>query len=166
MADAVADALARKRKLLVEAGTGVGKSFAYLVPAIQAVAAKKDFRVVISTHTISLQEQLIRKDIPFLQSVMPDEFRPVLVKGRGNYLSKRRLRAAQQKMGALFPDPLAVTQLIDIGKWSRKTEEGSKSDLPFQPLPTVWDSVESDGGNCLGRQCPTHAECFYYKARK
>src|SRR5690242_15691345 len=91
MAQAVASAFDKKRKLLVEAGTGVGKSFAYLVPAIQAVAAKKDFRVVVSTHTISLQEQLIHKDIPFLQSVMPDEFRPVLVKGRGNYLSKRRL---------------------------------------------------------------------------
>ncbi|HWO63795.1 MAG TPA: DEAD/DEAH box helicase, partial [Umezawaea sp.] len=68
MADAVAEAFARRRKLLVEAGTGVGKSFAYLVPAIQAASAKKDFRVVISTHTISLQEQLIRKDLPFLQS--------------------------------------------------------------------------------------------------
>ena len=76
MGDAVAEAIVRKRKLLVEAGTGVGKSFAYLVPAIQAVAARKDFKVVISTHTISLQEQLIRKDLPFLQSVMPGDFRP------------------------------------------------------------------------------------------
>jgi ATP-dependent DNA helicase DinG len=166
MAEAVADALARKRKLLVEAGTGVGKSFAYLVPAIQALAANKDLRIVVSTHTISLQEQLIAKDIPFLQSVMPDEFRPVLVKGRGNYLSLRRLRAAQQKMGSLLFDPAAVTQLVEIGKWSRKTVEGSKSDLPFQPLPSVWDLAESDGGNCLGRKCPSYADCFYYKARK
>src|SRR5262249_35690727 len=90
MADAVADAIERKRKLLVEAGTGVGKSFAYLVPVILAATAKKDCRVVISTHTISLQEQLIRKDIPFLHSVMPQDFRAVLVKGRGNYLSLRR----------------------------------------------------------------------------
>src|SRR5260221_13368626 len=82
MAEAVADALDRKRQLLVEAGTGVGKSFAYLVPAIQAVSARKDFKVVISTHTISLQEQLIRKDLPFLQSVLPGDYRPVLVKGR------------------------------------------------------------------------------------
>jgi ATP-dependent DNA helicase DinG len=163
---AVSNALLKKQKLLVEAGTGVGKSFAYLVPAIQAVAAKKDYRIVISTHTISLQEQLMTKDIPFLQSVMPEEFRPVLVKGRGNYVSLRRLRSAQQKMGALLFDPTAVTQLVDIGKWSRKTIEGSKSDLPFQPLPMVWDLAESDGGNCLGRKCPTHAECFYYKARK
>ncbi len=71
MADAVADALDKKHQLLVEAGTGVGKSFAYLVPAIRAVSARKDYKVVISTHTISLQEQLIRKDLPFLQSVLP-----------------------------------------------------------------------------------------------
>ena len=105
MANAVADALARKRQLLVEAGTGVGKSFAYLVPAIQAVSARKDFKIVISTHTISLQEQLIRKDIPFLQSVMPGDFRAVLVKGRGNYISLRRLRVAQAKASTLLDTP-------------------------------------------------------------
>ena len=82
---------------MVEAGTGVGKSFAYLVPAILAATANKDCRVVISTHTISLQEQLVRKDIPFLQSVMPQPFNAVLVKGRSNYLSLRRLRGAQQR---------------------------------------------------------------------
>src|SRR5438067_1481715 len=102
MADAVAEALFRRKQLLVEAGTGVGKSFAYLVPAIQAVTAEKNFRVVISTHTISLQEQLIRKDLPFLQSVIPGDYRPVLVKGRGNYLSIRRLRTAQTKASSLL----------------------------------------------------------------
>ena len=89
MAQSVFNALTKKQPLLVEAGTGVGKSFAYLVPAILAVAANPDLRIVISTHTIGLQEQLIRKDVPFLQSVMPQKFRPVLVKGRGNYLSFR-----------------------------------------------------------------------------
>src|SRR5438094_8392819 len=97
MAAAVAGAIAGKRPLLVEAGTGVGKSFAYLVPAIQAALADKECRVVVSTHTIGLQEQLIRKDIPFLQSVIEEPFLPLLVKGRGNYLSKRRLRVAQQR---------------------------------------------------------------------
>src|SRR4051794_1119621 len=88
MAEAVAAAPAGPRHLMVEAGTGVGKSFAYLVPAIQAACSgkDKDFRVVISTHTIGLQEQLVTKDIPFLQSVMPEKFSAVLVKGRGNYL--------------------------------------------------------------------------------
>ncbi|MCI0704459.1 MAG: DEAD/DEAH box helicase [Planctomycetia bacterium] len=166
MADAVADALERKRKLLVEAGTGVGKSFAYLVPAIQAVSGRKDFKVVISTHTISLQEQLIRKDLPFLQSVIPGDYRPVLVKGRGNYLSIRRLRAAQTKASSLLDTSGAIDQLIQIGRWSRQTTDGSKSDLPVQPYEPVWDLVQSDSGNCLGRKCPHHNDCFYYQARK
>src|SRR5262245_33737318 len=166
MAEAVAEAIRRKRKLLVEAGTGVGKSFAYLVPAIQAVSAKKDCRVVISTHTISLQEQLIRKDIPFLQSAVPGDYRPVLVKGRGNYLSLRRLRVAQTKASTLLDTPAAVDQLIQIGRWARRTADGSKADLPMQPHEPVWDLVQSDGANCLGRNCPQHANCFYFQARK
>lgn len=166
MAEAVAGALARGRKLLVEAGTGVGKSFAYLVPAIQAIAAKKDFRVVVSTHTISLQEQLVTKDIPFLQQTMAEEFRPVLVKGRGNYVSLRRLRVAQQRMSSLLTDPLAAQQLVQIGRWARQTTDGTRSDLSFAPLPSVWDLVQSESGNCLGRACSNHAECHYFKARK
>src|SRR6266568_1377235 len=89
MAEAVTHAIDEGGHLMVEAGTGVGKSFAYLVPAILAAVSNPEFRVVVSTHTISLQEQLIHKDIPFLQQVMP-EFRAVLVKGRSNYLSLRR----------------------------------------------------------------------------
>jgi ATP-dependent DNA helicase DinG len=166
MADAVAEALFRRRKLLVEAGTGVGKSFAYLVPAIQAVTTEKNFRVVISTHTISLQEQLIRKDLPFLQSVIPGDYRPVLVKGRGNYLSIRRLRTAQSKASTLLDTHGAIDQLIQIGRWSRQTQDGSKSDLPVQPYEPVWDLVQSDSGNCLGRKCPHNADCFYFQARK
>ncbi len=165
MAEAVAAAIEGKRKLLVEAGTGVGKSFAYLVPAIMA-AAKKDLKIVVSTHTISLQEQLVRKDIPFLQKALPFDFRPVLVKGRGNYLSLRRLHAAQARAGSLLDTPGAVDQLVQIGRWSRQTKDGSKSDLPFQPYESVWDLAQSDGGNCLGRKCPSHGTCFYYQARK
>src|SRR5947207_12183224 len=104
MADAVADAIAGRHHLMVEAGTGVGKSFAYLIPAILAATSSKDCKVVVSTHTISLQEQLIHKDIPFLQKVMPQEFNAVLVKGRSNYLSRRRLRVAVQRSGQLFSD--------------------------------------------------------------
>jgi ATP-dependent DNA helicase DinG len=166
MAGAVAGAIDDKRHLLVEAGTGVGKSFAYLVPAIQAATHIKDFKVVVSTHTISLQEQLVHKDIPFLQSVMPEEFNAVLVKGRSNYISLRRLRVADQRMLSLLGDDGAITQLQQIGRWSATTKEGSKSDLGFQPLPAVWDLVESDSGNCLGRKCPEYAKCFYFKARR
>ncbi|VTR93772.1 helicase c2 : DNA helicase, Rad3 OS=Singulisphaera acidiphila (strain ATCC BAA-1392 / DSM 18658 / VKM B-2454 / MOB10) GN=Sinac_5251 PE=4 SV=1: DEAD: DEAD_2: Helicase_C_2 [Gemmata massiliana] len=166
MADAVADALDKKRQLLVEAGTGVGKSFAYLVPAIRAVSARKDYKIVISTHTISLQEQLIRKDLPFLQSVLPGDYRPVLVKGRGNYLSLRRLRVSQSKASTLLDTPGAIDQLVQIGRWSRQTIDGSKSDLPVQPYEPVWDLVQSDSSNCLGRKCPHQADCFYFQARK
>src|SRR5260221_47231 len=125
MADAVADALANKQHLMVEAGTGVGKSFAYLVPAILAATTAKDQRVIISTHTISLQEQLIHKDIPFLQSVMPQQFSAVLVKGRSNYISLRRLRGAQQKALALLSEPVANGQVQQIRRWSRTTHDGS-----------------------------------------
>jgi len=123
MAEVVERALREKHHLIVEAGTGVGKSFAYLVPAILAVTAEQGLemkpgdeepgpkkRIIISTHTISLQEQLIRKDLPFLQSVMPGDFRPVLVKGRGNYLSVRRLRShCQHRAGGSTNDPLGGT---------------------------------------------------------
>src|SRR5216683_8367746 len=125
MADAVAEAVAGRRHLMVEAGTGVGKSFAYLVPAILAATKTKDCRVVISTHTISLQEQLIHKDLPFLQTVLPTPFTATLVKGRSNYLSLRRLRGAQQKATALLADPATNDQLQQIGRWSRQTHEGS-----------------------------------------
>jgi ATP-dependent DNA helicase DinG len=166
MAEAVADAIAERRHLMVEAGTGVGKTFAYLVPAILAATANKDCKIVVSTHTISLQEQPIQKDIPFLRSVMPQEFSAVLVKGRSNYLSLRRLAGAQQKMGTLLADDSGADQLLQIARWSRKTADGSKSDLPFQPHPAVWDLVESDSGNCLWRKCPQYEKCFYFKARK
>jgi ATP-dependent DNA helicase DinG len=166
MAQAVADAIEGRHHLMVEAGTGVGKSFAYLIPAILAATASKDCKVVVSTHTISLQEQLLHKDIPFLQTVMPQEFNAVLVKGRSNYLSRRRLRVAHQRSAQLFSDRSMTDQLTQLGRWSRQSREGSKSDLSFQPLPMVWDAVHSDSGNCLGRACPDYAECFYFRARK
>jgi ATP-dependent DNA helicase DinG len=165
MAAAVERAIADKHHLMVEAGTGVGKSFAYLVPAIQAALADKDCRVVVSTHTIGLQEQLICKDLPFLRQVLPD-FRAVLVKGRGNYVSLRRLRVAQQRVGSLLGDRDGPAQLLQIGRWARQTTDGTRSDLGFTPSAAVWDLVESDSGNCLGRKCVDYDRCFYFKARK
>ncbi len=165
MAEAVAKAIESEHHLMVEAGTGVGKSFAYLVPAILA-AAEHGKKVVVSTHTISLQEQLLDKDIPFLRAVMPHEFTAVLVKGRSNYISLRRMEAATARAGATFLDPNDFNQLAEIREWSRKTEDGSRSDLDFKPAPAVWDSVASENGNCLGRKCPRQKDCFYYKARR
>ena len=98
--------------------------------------------------------------------MLPGDYRPVLVKGRGNYLSIRRLRTAQSKASSLLDTPGAIDQLIQIGRWSRQTVDGSKSDLPVQPYEPVWDLVQSDSGNCLGRKCPHNADCFYFRARK
>lgn len=165
MADAVAAALAAPGHLMVEAGTGVGKSFAYLVPAIQAACATTEGRVVVSTHTIGLQEQLIRKDIPFLQSVMPEKFLALLVKGRGNYISKRRLGVAYERGYSLLTEQTAFDQLDTIVQWAKATGDGSRADLDFRPLAPVWELVESDSSNCLGRKCPEYVDCFYFKAR-
>ena len=166
MADAVAAALAGPGHLMVEAGTGVGKSFAYLVPAIQAACANKEFKVVISTHTISLQEQLIRKDIPFLQSVMPDKFSAMLVKGRGNYLSKRRMKVGHQRGLSLLTEQGSLEQLDELLQWDKTTKDGTRSDLDFRPMPAVWELVQSDSSNCMGKKCPEFSECFYFKARR
>jgi len=190
MADAVSQAIADKRHLIAEAGTGVGKSFAYLVPAILAACEgqtdapagqsdsgsapsegkpegkSKRRRVVISTHTISLQEQLIGKDIPFLNSVIPLEFTSVLVKGRRNYVSLRRQQNALGRAGGLFTNEEEFDELHQLTDWSKQTTDGSLSDLDFRPRPTVWDEMASDHGNCMGRKCPNYKDCFYYKARR
>ncbi len=165
MAQAVARAIEEPGHLVVEAGTGVGKSFAYLVPAILAAVHDKK-KVVISTHTIALQEQLLNKDIPFLQSVMGEEFTAVLVKGRSNYISLRRLNVALQRQDSLFTRPEDGDQLATIRNWSSRTTDGSRSDLEFRPSPSVWEAVESEDGNCLGRKCKTYNQCFFYSARR
>lgn len=170
MAEAVSAAICGRRHLVVEAGTGVGKSFAYLVPAILAATQKRaddaKTRVVISTHTISLQEQLLQKDVPFLRSVMPQEFTAVLVKGRGNYVSLRRMNNALKRAASVFSKEEEFEQLRAIRDWSQQTADGSLSDLSFRPLPQVWDEVSSDHGNCMGRSCPNYKDCFYYRARR
>ena len=122
--------------------------------------------MVVSTQTISLQEQLIGKDLPLLAAVMPLEFTSVLVKGRSNYLSLRRLQNALVRAGSLFREPEEFDQLRNIANWAQETGDGSLSDLQYRPLGIVWDEVESDHGNCLGRKCPRHADCFYYRARR
>ncbi|MAG93836.1 MAG: helicase, partial [Planctomycetaceae bacterium] len=171
MAEAVERAIAEKQHLLVEAGTGVGKSFAYLVPAILAATQSRESdegrkRVVISTNTISLQEQLFSKDIPFLNAVLPVEFSSVLVKGRSNYLSLRRLKGSLDRAQNLFAESEELDQLQQITAWANQTGDGSRSSLGFRPLPQVWDEVQSEHGNCLGKKCDHYENCFYYRARR
>ncbi len=165
MANEVARAFLASEHLIVEAGTGVGKSFAYLIPAI-SLACKEAQTVVISTNTISLQEQLIMKDIPFLEDILPRNFTAVLAKGRGNYLSRRRLKTLLEYPRGLFDTREEVDEVTDITEWVNLTTDGSRADLPREPLPKIWDKVVSQRDNCLGRRCPTYETCFYFEARR
>jgi len=163
MSRSVQQALTNGKQLAVEAGTGVGKSFAYLVPAIEKIYQSKG-KVLVSTFTITLQEQLINKDIPFLAECMPKGFTAVLAKGRNNYLCKRRLEFALRKQAGLFSN--SSSALAAINDWAKHTEDGSLSDIPFLPKNNVWDAVKSEHGNCRGRKCPYFQQCFYWRARR
>lgn len=175
MAVAVARALQNREHLAVEAGTGVGKSLAYLVPAILfAVAQKK--KAVISTHTINLQEQLTQKDLPMLEGVLgalisPVHFSFTMLKGRANYLCTRRLRKAIQQSGNLFTSTEAE-ELQRIAEWAKKTGDGSLSDFDIEPDPKVWAQVCSERGLCSPKICGHQSDfgkqegvCFFQRAR-
>lgn len=173
MAAGVAKAMETTGRFMVEAGTGVGKSFAYLVPAILRAVLHKE-RVVIATNTIALQEQLVQKDIPLLKATLASwglgegatELVPVLVKGRGNYMSIRRLRMASERRDSLLADSAAIRSLQVIQEWAYTTEEGSLLSLPPLESPEVWDHVRSDADNCMGRKCEHYKACFFQNARR
>ncbi len=164
MAQAVEKAFADSEHLLVEAGTGVGKSFAYLVPAILAVQNKQ--RVVISTYTIALQEQLIGKDLPFLRKHLPMPFRAVLGKGRNNYLCLRRLDAARRRTGKIFSSRREISQLSRLAEWSDSAGGESRQDITFDVSEAVWSRVRAEAGSCPGRECPFFDRCFFRLARR
>jgi ATP-dependent DNA helicase DinG len=170
MAVAVARALENGEHLAVEAGTGVGKSLAYLIPAIlYAVANKK--KAVVSTHTINLQEQLTEKDLPMLEQILPVKFQFTMLKGRGNYICTRRLHKALQQAGNLFTSSEAE-ELERIHDWSKTTTDGSLSDFEIEPDPKVWAQVCSERGLCSPKLCgypsdfgKQHGICFFQRAR-
>jgi ATP-dependent DNA helicase DinG len=149
---------------LAEAGTGIGKSLAYLVPAIRWAALNGE-RTVVSTNTINLQEQLVRKDLPLLRRTLGIPFRYALVKGRGNYVSIRRARLAALNATSLFPSG-RESELHGIVEWMEGTTDGSLSDLPFRPSPEVWDEVASESDVCLRSRCPHFEQCFYQRSRR
>lgn len=175
MAVAVARALQERRHLAVEAGTGVGKSLAYLIPAIwYAVRSKK--KAIVSTHTINLQEQLTQKDLPMLAQVLgalPErvDFSYAMLKGRANYLCTRRLQKAMQQSGQLFTSSEAE-ELQRIYEWSKTTKDGSLSDFTIEPDPKVWAQVCSERGLCSPKTCGhtsdfarDHEPCFFQRVR-
>lgn len=162
MAAAIASALARRRHLIVEAGTGVGKSLAYLVPGVLHALDTRS-KMVVSTHTINLQEQLFHKDLPVTRRLIDRDFRPVLIKGRQNYLCPQRLNRAIQHA----PELVAATEaeaLARLREWANTTADGSLSDLAPEPDPRVWALVCSERGICTPKTCSPH-NCFYQRAR-
>jgi len=175
MAVAIARALQNREHLAVEAGTGVGKSLAYLIPAI-LFAISQNKKAVISTHTINLQEQLTEKDLPMLTGVLgalnpPVKFSFTMLKGRANYLCTRRLQKAMQQSGNLFTSSEAE-ELQRIYEWSKKTTDGSLSDFDIEPDPKVWAQVCSERGLCTPKICgyqsdfsKDHDVCFFQRAR-
>ncbi|MFM8566269.1 MAG: ATP-dependent DNA helicase [Gemmatimonadota bacterium] len=150
---------------LIEAGTGVGKSLGYLVPALRW-AAESGERTVVSTNTITLQEQLTGKDLPFLAEALTDQkVRFALLKGWRNYLCLQRLEQARAQGPALFDDAASV-ELAAIEAWAEKTTDGSLADLPDPPRGEVWDEVAAEGDLCTRLRCPHFERCFVFTARR
>jgi ATP-dependent DNA helicase DinG len=164
MATAVARALEETHHLVVEAGTGVGKSLAYLIPAVHYALDHKR-KAIISTHTINLQEQLLNKDIPIVQKLLKRPFEAALLKGRQNYLCPNRLERALQLQAELF-NSTEQKELRQIKDWSQRTTEGTLSDLDFDPDPVVWAQVCSEPHLCTPKTCGRDERCFYQEARK
>ena len=145
-----------------EAGTGVGKSLAYLIPAMIWAETNKE-RIVISTGTINLQHQLIEKDIPTAESILPFKLKTVLLKGRQNYLCLRRFQSVLEEKDLFTED----AELLDtIKEWSDVTNTGSRSDLAVMPPDALWIRVNSESDSCMGMKCPYRERCFVMRTRK
>jgi len=149
---------------VVEAGTGTGKSLAYLVPAARWAERNRE-RTVVSTNTINLQEQLVGKDLPLVRRLLDHEVRWALVKGRGNYVSIRRALLASETQASLFDEDRS-SEMSSVLDWIGSTEDGSLSDLTFIPSEELWEEVRSDPDICLRARCPHFQQCFYQRARR
>ena len=145
-----------------EAGTGVGKSYAYLIPSFLWAIQNKE-RIIISTGTINLQQQLCEKDIPAVEKIIGKKLKFILMKGRQNYICKRRLMESASVLD-LFEDE--TEEIKKIAEWEETTRTGSKSDLSFMPSENAWTKVNSESDACMGKRCPFFNECYVMKVRK
>ena len=162
----IGEALEAGEPFVAEAGTGVGKSFAYLLPTLLR-AEREHETILVSTRTKALQDQLDRKDLPFLQSVLPVEFTWAIGLGRGNYLCTRRMNRSLRESSSLFPDLEESDQLRRIQQhMGQAAWEGTRGSLPFLPLAKVWQEVQAEQGNCLGRNCPHFEPCYFQRGRR
>ncbi|MDZ7289891.1 MAG: DEAD/DEAH box helicase [candidate division KSB1 bacterium] len=164
MLEKVAEAFNENKIAIIEAGTGTGKTLAYLLPAIEWSVKNRE-RTVIATGTINLQEQLVNKDIPLLQQTLDLKFRAELVKGRNNYACKRKLAEAATQPD-LFAESAQQQELQAIIEWAGKTPDGSKTDLAFIPQEQVWEKIQSESDTTLRSKCKFYHECFFYNARR
>lgn len=164
MARAICEALETGLHLCVEAPTGVGKTFAYVLPAIH-FSILTGRRAVVSTHTISLQEQLVSKDLPLLRRLTGLDFKYAIAKGMSNYICLRRLEAATGNSKEYLPAPDLLPLAEKLKVWAGQTTDGSKSSLEEEPDPLVWESVCCEAGNCLMGTCSFFRHCFFVKAR-
>ncbi|HVF57487.1 MAG TPA: ATP-dependent DNA helicase [Pyrinomonadaceae bacterium] len=164
MAEAVLRAFEDRQHLIVEAGTGTGKTLAYLVPAIAAAAARGG-RVVISTGTKNLQEQLMEKDIPFLQRILPRKFTAAYMKGRGNYACLNRIKRAESQ--AVLEGLDEVDYFDEVRQWTRESETGDRAELTNLPenLP-FWRHIDARSETCIGQKCPDFEPCFITRMRQ
>lgn len=165
MALSVADSLESHKHLFVEAPTGIGKSLAYLIPAIY-YAKKYGKKAIISTHTINLQEQIIGNDIPLLKKILPFDFEASLLKGKTNYVCPNRLRKTYENSNALFEDNELLT-IEKIYQWSKNTADGTLSDTNFTIEPNVWQNVCAEVNVCTNKTCGdiNDTNCFFQKAK-
>lgn len=164
MGQTIARAFNGDRIAVIEAGTGVGKSMAYLLPAIRWALDNRQ-RVVVSTNTINLQEQLIRKDIPLLQKHSGWKFASVLVKGRQNYVCLRRVHFMEGEV--MQPEFEGFrNELKELVKWALATEDGSLADLAARPTDEAWDLIKVEAETCTRARCPYYQRCFFYEARR
>ncbi len=166
MAENIQKAINENKKVIVEAGTGTGKTLAYLIPTIKWAAENKK-KVIIATNTINLQEQILYKDIPILKSIIDEKFNHTLIKGRSNYLCKRLFNElAVRGIGNEEFSVDQIEQIKGIIKWGSKSETGDKAELPFEVNSEIWEMVQSTTELCVGKKCPYRSECFYMKARR
>jgi ATP-dependent DNA helicase DinG len=160
IAESIVDNFNQSEFTLIEAGTGIGKSFAYLIPALYW-AVKNDEVVVVSTNTINLQQQIMDKDIEFLKKVLPFNFKADLAIGRKNYLCIRKLK----NIGSAFSDQSEKRSYENLVEWSKKTKSGMRNEIKFNLKNSVWDEVASDSDYCIGSLCPYYDDCYFMQAR-
>ena len=158
----IVKALNENKIAVFEAGTGVGKSYSYLIPSALWALLNHE-KIIVSTGTINLQQQLCEKDLPAVEKIIGKKIKYVLMKGRQNYICMRRLNDAASILD-LFEGE--TEELKKIAEWAQNSDTGSKSDLTFMPSESVWTKVNSESDACMGKKCPFFGECFVMKIRK